>query len=311
MKIMVIGGAGFIGSNIVDTYVENGHEVVVVDNLSSGKLSNINKNARFYNKDIRNKDIINIIKSERPDVINHHAAQKSVPASVKNPTLDAEINILGLLNILNASIQAEVKKIIFASSGGALSGDNSIIPTSEVTVPILMSPYSITKFMGEKYIQYFSDAYGISYTILRYANVYGKRQTSDGECGVIPIFIENIINGRPSYLFTYHDMPGGTTRDYVYVSDVSSVNNIVLNKGDNQIYNIGLGTEIGVATIYELLQELTNTNLPLVRRDERAGDIRRSSLCPKKANKQLGWEPKIDLYEGLKITLSHYFALHK
>lgn len=303
MKILVTGGAGFIGSNIVDAYINSGHEVVIVDDLSSGKKQNINSKARFYQEDIRSKSLVEIIIKESPDIINHHAAQKSVPKSVNDPLLDADINIIGLINLLNASVKANVKKIIFSSSGGALAGNAQVIPTPEVTDPLLISPYAITKFMSEKYLQFYSLTYGLKYTVLRYANIYGPRQLPEGECGVIPIFMDNILNGRPSYLFTFDDMPQGTTRDYVFVDDVAKANVLALTKGDNDIFNIGTGKELLIGDIYNVLIKTSGCDLPLIRQKERIGDVKRSALDASKAHKLLDWKPKVGIVEGIALTL--------
>lgn len=311
MKILVTGGAGFIGSNIVDSYIESGHDVVVIDDLSSGKIENVNPKAKFYQVDIRSLDIPSIIIDEKPDVINHHAAQKSVPQSVEDPILDADINLIGLLNILNSAIKANVKKVIFASSGGALSGNSQVIPAKEVCEPSLISPYAITKYTSEKYLEYYNQTYGINYTVLRYANIYGPRQIAEGECGVLPIFMENIINNQPSTLYTYEDMPKGTTRDYVHVSDICRANILALSHGDNSVFNIGSGNEYYIADIYNILLSISNSKQPLITEKERLGDIRRSALDYSKALQTLNWQPQINLQDGIKETFSYYLSTKK
>ncbi|WP_028595310.1 NAD-dependent epimerase/dehydratase family protein [Paenibacillus assamensis] len=312
MKILVTGGAGFIGSNIVDSYIEAGHDVIVVDDLSSGCIENINSKARFYQVDIQSTEIVKIIEEERPNIINHHAAQKSVPKSVDDPILDANINVIGLLNLLNAAVSAQVSKIIFASSGGALSGNTDVIPTSENCEPSLISPYAITKYISEKYLHFYQITYGLNYTVLRYSNVYGPRQNADGECGVVPIFMNNILNNNQSYLFTYEDMPLGTTRDYVYVADVCKANISALENGDNNIFNIGTGKEISISEIYNIILDMSSrSELPLIRKAERKGDVRRSALCSKKANKDLKWEASTSLHQGIRETFSFLLSKHR
>ena len=203
MKIMVTGGAGFIGSNVVDGYVEAGHDVLVVDDFSSGKRSNVNRDARIYEMDIRAGEIAKVMEREKPDVLNHHAAQISVPASVSDPLLDADINIKGLLNLLENAVRHGVKKVIFISSGGAVYGAASEYPTSEAYQPIPLSPYAVSKYCSEHYLAYYRHQHGLDYTTLRYSNIYGPRQIPHGEAGVVAIFMDNLLNGRPSTLFHF------------------------------------------------------------------------------------------------------------
>ncbi|SDF91297.1 UDP-glucose 4-epimerase [Fontibacillus panacisegetis] len=305
MKVLVTGGAGFIGSNVVDRFIDEGHDVVVVDNLSSGKLTNLNPKARFYLLDIRSTELDKVFELEKPDVVDHHAAQKSVPKSVDDPALDAEINVLGLINVLNCCVKHNVKKMIFVSSGGALSGDADQIPTNEEYIPNMISPYAITKFVGEKYLNFYEVTHGLTYVSLRYANVYGPRQIPDGECGVLPIFMNNAIAGKPSRLLTYSDMPRGTTRDYVYIDDITEANVLSLTKGENVVLNIGTGKELYIADLYDTMQEVLGTKLELIVESERVGDVRRSAIDSTMAQKELGWSPKIDLREGIKKTYSY------
>lgn len=224
--ILVTGGAGFIGSHICEMYLKEGYETICIDNLVSGKRENINNleensHFKFYEVDIRNYDELErIFKKHHPEIINHHAAQKSVANSVENPMYDLENNLCGLINILNLVKKYPIKNFIYVSSGGALSKE--IIgeeKSTEIYTPQLVSPYAITKFAGEKYLSIYSKEYSFNYTGLRYANVFGPRQIPDGECGVIPIFINNVLDDRASILMTYADMPRGCTRDYVYISD--------------------------------------------------------------------------------------------
>lgn len=305
MKILVTGGAGFIGSNVVDGYIKEGHEVVIVDDLSSGRLENINPKAKFYLVDIRSKEMEKIFEIEKPDVVNHHAAQKSVVKSVEDPLLDADINIKGLLNLLELCVKYNVKKVIFVSSGGALVGDAKIIPTDETYEPVMISPYAINKYSGEKYLSYYAKIHGLKYTVLRYANVYGPRQIADGECGVIPIFMNNLIDNKPSKLFAYSDMPKGTTRDYVYVGDVANANIKALNKGDNEIIHIGMEKELYIEDIYYEIENVIGKTIPLIRENERIGDVKRSVLDCSKARRLLGWTGSVELREGLKLTYKY------
>jgi UDP-glucose 4-epimerase len=303
MKILITGGAGFIGSHVADKYIEAGHDVVIVDNLSSGKEENINPLAKFYKADIKDKEVLeSIFDSERPDIVNNHAAQKSVPYSVENPIQDAEINIIGLLNVLEACRKYEVKKFIFISSGGSLYGDTENIPTKEDNPVDMISPYAVAKLAGEKYLNFYNRVHGLKYTVLRYSNVYGPRQIADGECGVLPIFMDNIIDGKDSVLFTYSDMPKGVTRDYVYVKDVAEANLLSIEGGDDKVFNIGSCKEIHIAELFDEIQKVTGTNLKLIKDKERPGDVRRSLLDCAYVKDVLGWEAGTSLEEGIKET---------
>jgi UDP-glucose 4-epimerase len=305
MKVLITGGAGFIGSNIADSYIQAGHEVVVVDNLSSGHLHNIHSKAKLYLMDIRSQELDKVFEIEKPDIVNHHAAQKSVPKSVEDPMMDADINILGFLNILNLCVKYAVHKVIYVSSGGALAGDAAEMPTTESYPPIMVSPYAITKLTGEKYLHFYNVTHGLQYTVLRYSNVYGPRQVPEGECGVVPIFMENAVHNKPSALFAYPDMPRGTTRDYVYVDDVCHANVQALTMGHNEIINIGSGNELYIEDIYNCILKVLGKDLPLIRERERTGDVRRSVLDISKAKNLLGWAPKVDLEEGIERTYKH------
>jgi len=231
MKVLVTGGAGFIGSNVVDGIIKAGHQVLVVDNLYTGKRSNVNPEARFYELDIRARETAELIKRERPDIIDHHAAQISVPASVSDPVFDADINIKGLLNLLEAARKYEVGKFIFISSGGAIYGEASEYPTSEDYQPQPLSPYAVSKYSSEHYLEYYRHQYGLDYTTLRYANIYGPRQIPHGEAGVVAIFMDNLLKERQSTLNHFREDEKGMVRDYCYVGDVVKANLLALEKG--------------------------------------------------------------------------------
>lgn len=307
MKILVTGGAGFIGSHVVDAYIQEGYEVVVVDNLSGGTLLNIHPKAKFYQVDIRSNELNEVFEKERPDLVNHHAAQKSVPKSWEDPILDADINILGLINILQLCVKYNIRKIIFASSGGALSGSAAIYPTREQALPSFQSPYAVSKYISEKYIHLYAEIHRTAYVILRYANVYGVRQIAEGECGVIPVFLSNLFAGQPSTLYTYVDMPRGTLRDYVYVKDVAKANVLAVSRGQQTILHIGSGQGIYTADLYEMLQAVTGISLPLKMDKERQGDIKYSLLDCSKAEEELGWKPQTSLLQGLTETVESLF----
>jgi UDP-glucose 4-epimerase len=316
MKILVTGGAGFIGSNVVDGYIREGHTVVVVDNLYTGKKANINSKAKFYPLDIRSREIKGLMEKERPDVLNHHAAQISVPVSVADPVLDAEINLTGLLNLLEKGIKYDLKKVIFISSGGAIYGEASQYPTSEEYVPIPLSPYAVSKFSSEHYLKYYHHQYGLDYTILRYANIYGPRQIPHGEAGVVSIFMNNLLAGKRSTLNHFKEDPEGMIRDYCYVGDVVKANIEALVQGNGEIFNIGTGcgtkTSELYQTVYEAVKEsekeLIEGLSTLERQSARPGDIRRSCLVVEKARRKLGWNPETDLQEGIRQTLKWRIA---
>jgi len=314
LKILVTGGAGFIGSHVVDGYTKAGHDVVVVDNLFTGKRENINPEAKFYEIDIRSKGLEKIFEREKPLIVNHHAAQISVPVSVENPIFDAEVNIFGLINILQACVKYGVKKIIFASSGGAIYGEAQEYPTSEKYLPLPLSPYAITKLTSEYYLEFYRHQYGLNYTILRYANIYGPRQIPKGEAGVVAIFIENLLSGRPSVIYHFPDEPDGMARDYCYVEDVVKANILVLKNGSNEIFNIGSGKPTRTRELYKRLYDLVNNSNPSLRTPvpapPRPGDIKRSCLNIDKAKRMLGWTPDVSLEEGLKKTVGWY-STHK
>lgn len=311
MKILVTGGAGFIGSNVVDGYVREGHQVGVVDNLYTGKKANINPKAKFYPLDIRSKEIDTLMEKERPDVLNHHAAQISVPISVADPVLDAEINLKGLLNLLENAVKYDVKKIIFISSGGAIYGEATQYPTSEGYPPTPLSPYAVSKFASEYYLKYYHHQYGLDYTILRYANIYGPRQIPHGEAGVVSIFMDNLLKGIPSTLNHFEEDPEGMIRDYCYVGDVVKANIEALTKGSGEFFNIGTGRGTKTLELYQTVYKAikaSNPDLPedlatLDSQQARPGDIRRSCLVVEKAKESLGWNPETDLKAGIKLTL--------
>lgn len=314
-KILVTGGAGFIGSNVADGYIEAGHDVSVVDNLYTGKKGNVNRAARFYELDIRSERLGEVFEKERPETVSHHAAQISVPESVANPAFDAEVNVLGFINVLQCSIKYGVKKIIFISSGGAIYGEAGEYPTSESYMPQPLSPYAITKLVSENYLEFYRHQYGLDYTVLRYANVYGPRQIPKGEAGVVSIFIENILSKKQSVIYHFPEDPDGMERDYCYVGDVVKANIIALEKGSAGIFNIGTGVPTKTSELYNAVYgSLDNPDTGIrnpARAPARQGDIRRSCLSIGKARTHLGWTPSVSLKEGIRQTLDWYLSLHR
>ena len=302
MKILVTGGAGFIGSHIVDAYIKAGHSVVVIDDLSMGNLNNLNPAAKFYKLDIRDEKLKEIFHQENFDVVNHHAAQMDVRKSVEDPIFDASVNILGVLNILENCRIYRINKFIFSSTGGAIYGEQEYFPADENHPLNPLSPYGITKLATEKYLYYYKQVFGIHYIILRYANVYGPRQNPHGEAGVVAIFTKKMLDNDQPYI----NGDGTQTRDYVYVQDVVNANIYALNYNDSDIFNIGTGIETDVNTLFYRLREYTKSNCKELHNPPKKGEQLRSVLSYKKASTKLGWEPKITLEEGLKLTVDYF-----
>lgn len=307
MKILVTGGAGFIASHIVDAYIAGGHEVVIIDNLSKGKENFISSKAKFYKADIRNKDGIDeIFSKEKPEVLNHHAAQISVRESVADPANDAQINILGLLNLLEAGRKNGLKKVIFASSGGAVYGESGKYPTPENYLPLMpLSPYGVSKLTSEYFLNYYHDTYGIDYLALRYGNVYGPRQNPHGEAGVVAIFTLKLLNGETPII----NGDGLQTRDYVYVGDVVSANEKALISSETGAFNIGTGKETNVVEIYDNLKIVIGTDISAKHGSGKPGEQKRSCLNVNLAQKILGWKAKVELKDGLKKTVEYFQKL--
>lgn len=304
MKILVTGGAGFIGSNVVDAYVKAGHQVAVVDNLTTGKKENLNPQAKFYEIDIRDKQKLSTVVSEfSPEVINHHAAQIDVRKSVADPVYNAEVNEVGTLNLLAAAVKVKVKKVIFSSTGGAIYGEVKEKGGADENHPQEpISPYAITKRSAEMYLHSYKINQGLNYTVLRYGNVYGPRQDPLGEAGVIAIFCGKILKGEPPTM--YGD--GKQLRDYVYVGDVAELNLLVLEKGADQIFNVGTGKGTTVNELFFHLKELMKFAKEAAYAPPRTGELFRSVLNCKKIEKGLGWKAKTDIRAGLQKTLDWY-----
>jgi len=299
MKILITGGAGFIGSHLTDKLIKTGHNVVVVDNLSTGKRENLNPRAKFYKIDICNSKISQIFKKEKPEVVFHYAAQINVRKSVAEPIKDAKINILGSLNILENSQKYKVKKIIFTSTGGAIYGEADIIPTPETYPENPLSPYGIAKLTVEKYLDYYYKIFGLSFISLRLANVYGPRQNSKGESGVVAIFYDKLLNKQQPII----NGNGQQTRDYIFVDDVIEANFLALQKNKVGIFNVGTGIETSVNEIFQKIKKVTKSNLKAIYKPAKKGDLERSCLDCSKIKKQLGWQPKHNLDKGLEKTV--------
>ena len=303
MKILVTGGAGFIGSNIVDALIEKKHKVVIVDNLATGNIKNVNKKAKFYKVSVCDKKKIDdIFKKEKIDIVIHHAAQLDVRKSVEDPCFDADVNIKGALNILEACKNTKVKKIIFASSGGTIYGECKTKAPDEKSFANPLSPYGVAKLSVEHYIKAYSALYGLKYTILRYANVYGPRQDVNGEAGVVAIFIGKMTANKEVFVFGN----GKQLRDYVYVKDVVSANIKSLTKGNNEIINIGTQKTFSVNQLVKELSLITNYKNKPVFKPKRNGELFKSFLNISKAKKVLNWTPQVSIKEGLKNTVDYF-----
>lgn len=300
-KVLVTGGAGFIGSHLVTGLLDNGYSVAVVDDLSSGQLRNLDHRATFYHAPINDQRIKQIIQREGPEIIFHLAAQSSVRQSTLDPVTDADSNVLGTIRLLDAAASEGVEKIVFSSTGGAIYGNPDKVPCDEDTPVNPLTPYALSKYVSELYLELFYRTYGLQYTILRYANVYGPGQDPNGEAGVIAIFAGLMLRGRSPNI--YGD--GEQERDFVYVSDIVEANLAAMYRGDGRIYNIGAGEPVTVNRIYSLLQECTEFRQEPVYRPRRAGDVLKIALDYSRATGELGWEPKTPLEEGLRHSVDY------
>ncbi len=301
-RILVTGGAGFIGSHVADRLVAAGHDVAVVDNLSTGRREFVPAQANFYQYDINSVEAAELIRAWRPEALVHHAAQMNVRFSVADPVADARENILGSLNLLQAAAEARVPRIIFASTGGAIYGDEAPIPARETDSPWPDSPYGIAKLAVEHYLRYYQQEYGLTTISLRYANVYGPRQNGLGEAGVVAIFIEKFLAAEQPLI----NGDGLQTRDFVYVADVVAANLLALDYPRSGTFNIGTGHETDILTIYLKLQELAHSPLGPVHGPAKPGEQRRSVLDAGLARETLGWEPLVPLEEGLARTFEAF-----
>jgi UDP-glucose 4-epimerase len=298
VKILITGGAGFIGSSIADAYLAAGHEVAIVDNLYSGKRENVPRAARFHEVDIVSPKLAEVLESEHPEVVSHHAAQMDVRLSVASPAFDAEVNVVGTIRLLEACVKTGVKRVIFASSGGAAYGEQSCFPAREDHPTNPVSPYGVSKRSGEHYLFYYNAVHALPYLAFRYANVYGPRQDPHGEAGVVAIFSEKLLRGEPPRV----NGDGKQTRDYVFIEDLVRANLAALETSYVGPMNIGTGRETDVVTLAGKLVEVSGKKIAPVHGPGKAGEQRRSVIDPALAERELGWKPAVQLDEGLKRT---------
>ncbi len=304
MNILVTGGIGFIGSNLVDRLIEEGHKVVVIDNLSTGEIENLHNEAKFDELDMCSKKIIDVFKKEKIDIVYHEAAQINVQKSINDPVFDGDVNILGTINILEACKETNVKKIIYASSA-AVYGEPQYWGIDERHPIVPISYYGISKHTPENYIRIYNGLYNIDYTILRYANAYGIRQDPKGEGGVIAIFMDKLFKGKSPTIFG----DGSATRDFIYVEDIVEANIKALNRGSKEVFNIGTGRATSIKELFNVMKEIMETDVEVQFVGERKGDIKDSFFNIKKANKGLGFIPQFRLEEGLYKTIKYYERL--
>jgi UDP-glucose 4-epimerase len=303
-RVLVTGGAGFIGSHVADAYLRRGDEVVVLDSLVHGKLENVPEGAEFVELDIRDPAAADLIRERRFDIVNHHAAQMDVRVSVEDPRFDASVNVDGLLNVLEASREAGVGRVLFVSSGGVVYGEPAQRPTPESAPKVPESPYGVTKLAGEQYLYYYHRVHGLEYAALRYSNVYGPRQDPHGEAGVVAIFSTRLIRGEPLTVFG----DGEQTRDYVFVGDVVEANLLLselemprARSLDDRGFNVGTGVETSVLGLADGLMQAAGRRVEVAHAEARQGEVRHSSLDASRL-RELGWEGRVEIVDGLRET---------
>lgn len=303
MNILVTGGAGFIASHIVDAYIANGHHVTVVDNLCTGKQENVNPGADFHNVDIRDAaELGRVMENGHFDVVNHHAAQMDVRKSVADPVYDASVNILGMLTLMELGLRWGVRRVIFASSGGAAYGEQETFPAPETHPTRPISPYGVAKLATEQYLFYYAAVHGCEPVALRYANIYGPRQNPEGEAGVVAIFTTKMLQGGNPII----NGEGTQTRDYVYVGDVVKANLLALRAKGFRVYNVGTGIETDVNTIFRMLRTATGSTCEEKHGEAKKGEQLRSVLDCRRISEELGWRPEVTLADGLHRTVDYF-----
>jgi len=303
MKVLVTGGAGFIGSHVVDALISAGYEVVVVDDLSTGNLANLNPAATFYQVDIRSPQLAEVFEKERSDYVDHHAAQMDVRRSIADPLFDAEVNVIGSINLIECCRRYGVKRLIYISTGGAVYGEPEYLPCDEAHPVNPICPYGASKHTVEHYLYMYQQNYGLDYIVLRYPNVYGPRQDPHGEAGVVAIFTGQMLAGGQVVI----NGDGEQQRDFVYVEDCAQANLMAMtSQNANQIYNLGYGRGTTVNEIFTTLKNITGYQLAATHGPAKVGETRQIYLDATKAQKELGWKPTVDLEEGLQRTADYF-----
>jgi UDP-glucose 4-epimerase len=303
LNILVTGGAGFIASHIVDAYLEAGHRVTVIDDLSTGRERNLNPRASFHRMDIRDAAAVAaLFERSQFDVMNHHAAQMDVRKSVADPVFDASVNLQGVLTLLQQCVRTGVRKVIFASTGGAIYGEQDHFPADETHPTRPISPYGVAKLSTEQYLFYYRAVFGLEYVALRYANVYGPRQNPEGEAGVVAIFCRKLLAGQVPTI----NGEGKQTRDYVFVGDVVRANLLALGIEGSNTFNIGTGKETDVNELFRMLRDLTGQTCEERHGEAKKGEQLRSVLTAGKMHAATGWQPSVPLREGLATTVEYF-----
>lgn len=305
MKVLVTGGSGFIGSHLVDALIDRGHQVVIVDNLCTGFIDNVNPAAKFYQMSVCDQELAEVFQQEKPELVNHHAAQMIIKRSVENPMFDAQENILGSLNVIHHCIQFGVRKLIYASSGGAIYGEPKYLPVNEEHPINPISEYGVSKHTVEHYLHLYGLRNGLNYVVLRYSNVYGPRQNPGGEAGVVAIFASQMLRGERPTIFG----SGDKTRDYTHVFDIVDANLLSMEQGERAIYNLGTGVETSDQAMFDALAKALGYTGSPIYTSARPGEIYRICLDSSKAQKELGWKPRFTLGEGLSQATEYYKSL--
>jgi UDP-glucose 4-epimerase len=301
VRVLATGGAGFIGSHLVDALLKRGDEVIVIDDLSTGSSQNLNPDAEFHQLDIRSRQAAELVRRRRPNAIVHHAAQMSVSRSVREPAFDADVNLMGSINLLEAARQAEAR-FIFASTGGALYGDADILPTPETYPAWPVSPYGVSKLAFEHYLHCYGVQHGLGYTALRYANVYGPRQNPHGEAGVVAIFCLNLLSAEPPTV----NGDGKQTRDFIHVADVVRANLAALDSDQRGHFNVGTGRPCDINTLFEMIEGRMEVSIGKRHGPARPGDQRTSVLDSSLIAEKLGWRPQMSLEAGVADTVDWF-----